>query len=61
MERYETVVADGDAVGVTAEVVQGLVGRAKGRFGIDDPVLREERVQEARKTLRVTPVIGWRQ
>ena len=54
LERHEAVMADGDAVGIPTEVAQDMMGRAKRRLGIDDPVLRAERLQEARKTFRVT-------
>lgn len=34
----QPVVRDGDAVGVAAQITEHMVGPAKGRFGVDDPV-----------------------
>ena len=39
VEGGEAVVADGHAVGVTAEIAQDMFGAAEGRLGIDEPVL----------------------
>jgi len=36
------MVGDGDAVRVTGEIVQNMLGTAEGWLGIDDPVLVEE-------------------
>jgi hypothetical protein len=36
------MVGNGDLVGVTAKVVQYILGAAKGRLGVDDPVLSEQ-------------------
>jgi len=38
----QSMVGNGDPVGVTAKVVQYILGAAKGRFGVDDPVLSEQ-------------------
>ena len=40
VEGGEAVVADGHAVGVTAEIAQDMFGAAEGRLGIDEPELR---------------------
>ena len=41
-ESNQSVVGDGDAVGVGAEIAQHVFGSAEGWFGIDDPVLAEQ-------------------
>ena len=38
----EPVMGDGDAVGVSAEITQGLLGTTEGRFAIDHPVMPEQ-------------------
>jgi hypothetical protein len=55
LERYEAVVTDGDAVRVTPEVVHDVLGRAKGGFGINHPVLLEKGVHKALKAFGLTP------
>ena len=37
VEGEQSVIGDGDAMSVTAEITQDLFGPAEGRFGIDDP------------------------
>jgi hypothetical protein len=41
-EGHETVVGDGDAMGVAGEIAEDMMGAAKGWLGIDDPVLTEQ-------------------
>jgi len=53
VKRDQTVVGDGDAVGVAAEILQNMFGAAKRWFAIDDPILPEEWPQEGRKGFRV--------
>jgi hypothetical protein len=36
------MVGDGDAMGITREIVQNVFRSPKGRLGIDDPVLLEQ-------------------
>ena len=36
------MIGDGDAVGVTAEITQGMLGTSEGRFAIDHPVMAEQ-------------------
>ena len=38
----QSVVGDGDAVGVGIEIVQHVFRTTEGRLGIDDPVLTEQ-------------------
>ncbi len=49
LERHQTVITDGHAVGIAAQVVHNLVGRVKGGLGIDDPLLLPQRREEALK------------
>ena len=41
-EGKQSVVGDGDAMGVSAEIAQHVFRAAEGRLGIDDPVLAEQ-------------------
>ena len=45
-EGDQAMVGDGDAVGVAGEIAEDMMGTAEGWFGIDDPVLTEQRAQE---------------
>jgi len=36
------MVGNGDAMGVTGQVVQNILRTAEGRLGVDDPILAEE-------------------
>jgi hypothetical protein len=38
----ESVVGDGNAMGVGTEITQGVFGASKRSLGVDDPVLSEE-------------------
>jgi hypothetical protein len=42
VESGEAVIADGHAVGITAEIAENMFGTAEGRLGIDVPVLAVE-------------------
>jgi len=39
LEGHEVMVGDGDAVGVTGQVVENMFGATEGRLGVDHPVL----------------------
>jgi hypothetical protein len=39
------MVRDGHTVGVAAEILQHVLGSAKGWLGVDDPIFAEERTQ----------------
>ena len=43
---HQTVVGDGDPVGVAAEVLQGVLGAAEGPFGVNHPSLGEQRTYQ---------------
>ena len=51
IERYDTVVRDGDLASVTAEVTKHLSGSAERRLGIDDPVLAKQSAQKCGEAL----------
>ena len=39
VECDQSMIGDGDAMGITAEVTQHLLGTVEGRFGVDDPFM----------------------
>ena len=41
-EGKQSVVGDGNAVGVSAEIAQHVLRATEGRLGIDDPVVTEQ-------------------
>jgi hypothetical protein len=41
-QRDQSMVGDGHAMGVTAEILEHIVGTAEGWFGVDDPVFSEQ-------------------
>ncbi len=49
IEGQQAMIADGDAMGITAEIAKCLSRPAEGRFGIDDPRFLEQRINEAGK------------
>jgi len=51
-QSNESVVGDGDAVGVGAEISQGVLGSSEGTFGVDHPVLSEQSSQPRCKGAR---------
>ena len=51
----EPVIRDGDAVGVSREVVQHVGGTAEGRLGVDHPRLAIERSEKRAKGRRRSP------
>src|SRR6266853_2178605 len=42
-QRDQSMVGDGHAMGVAAEVLEHIFGAAEGWFGVDDPVFSEQR------------------
>ena len=53
----DAVIRDGDAVRIAREVVQDVGRPTKGWFGIDDPILAEERAEEGAKSAFVGQVL----
>jgi hypothetical protein len=54
LERNQSVVRDGDAMGVTAEIVEHILRTTKGWFGIDDPIFAKQRPEPRREGLRLS-------
>jgi hypothetical protein len=50
LKRNQSMVGDGDAVGIASEIVQNMFGTAEGWLGVDDPVLMEELSEKLAKT-----------
>jgi hypothetical protein len=46
MEVEEAVIADGDPMGISAQVLKDPFGAIEGGFAIDDPLLKIELVPE---------------
>jgi len=51
MQRDEAMVGDGDAMGVGTQVVEDILGAAKGRLAVDPPLVAEQGAQEGRESL----------
>ena len=58
IEGNETVVGDGDTVGVAPEVADHVLGTAEGGLGIDDPVLVKQRSEKRREALGLFQVLN---
>ena len=41
-QRYQSMVGDGDAVGVAAEILEHILGAAEGWFRVDHPVFAKQ-------------------
>ena len=57
----DAVVADGDPVGISAEVLQDTFGAIEGGLAIDDPLLMIELVSESLKVpglFEMTDTVG---
>jgi hypothetical protein len=52
-EGEEAVIADGDSVGISAEVLKDPLGAIEGRFAIDDPLLPVERSLKGLEVSRI--------
>jgi len=39
VECEQSMIGDGDAMGITAEITQYVLGAVEGRFGVDDPLV----------------------
>src|ERR1700751_6091021 len=59
VEGDEAVVADGHAVGVTAEVAQDMFRSSEGRLSVDVPVLLLQLVDQLLEARRITEISGW--
>src|SRR5258707_2905700 len=48
-ERDQSVVGDGYAMGVTAQIAEHILGASEGRLRVDHPVISEQRAQPGSK------------
>ena len=53
LEGEDAVIADGDSVGISAEVLKDPLGAIEGRFAIDDPLLTVERSLKGLEVSRI--------
>jgi hypothetical protein len=53
LEGDQAMVGDGDAVGVTGQVVGDIFGSAEGWLGVDDPVLTKQGAEQRTKLLGI--------
>jgi hypothetical protein len=51
LEGDQTVIGDGHAVGVAAEITENLLGTAEGRLAVDHPVPSKERAEKGSEGL----------
>jgi xanthine/CO dehydrogenase XdhC/CoxF family maturation factor len=49
LEADQSVIGNGDAVGVAGKIAQDMLGAAERRFEVDHPVLPEQGTQEGGK------------
>jgi len=54
VERKQSVVRDGYAMGVAAKVVQYVVGAAERWFGVGDPIFPKQRPEPGGEDLRLS-------
>ena len=57
IEGEQSMIGDGDAMGIAAEVTQHLLGTAEGGLCINNPFLPEQRSQESGEALRLGQVL----
>ena len=50
-KRDQAMVGDGHAMGVAAQILEHILGAAKGWFGVDDPVFRNSGLSQEAKIL----------
>src|SRR5260370_1826261 len=46
VKRQDALVGNGVAMGITTQITEDIFGAGEGRFGVDDPVLLIEWVEE---------------
>jgi len=47
LNGFEALIGNGDAVRIATEILEDMLGPAEGAFGVDDPLLLVERVDES--------------
>jgi hypothetical protein len=61
LKRKDTVIADGDSVGISAQILQDPLGPLKGRLAVDNPFLMIKLPPEAledRRVFKMTDTAG---
>jgi hypothetical protein len=53
-KRDEAVVGDGHAMGVTAQILEPMLGASEGWFAIDDPVVSEQWAKPGSEDLKLS-------
>ena len=53
LEGDQAMVGDGDAMGVTGQVVQDVFGSAEGWLGVNDPVLSKQGTEQSTELLGI--------
>src|ERR1700722_13239788 len=53
----ETIIRDGDTMGIAADVIEDLLGSGKGRLGIDDPFLLSQRFEISSEGMALTQLL----
>jgi hypothetical protein len=53
LEGDQAMVRDGDAMGVTGQVVQNIFGPTEGRLGVNDPVLTKQGTEQSTELLGI--------
>ena len=53
-QAHQPAIGDGDAVGITSQIFEHVLGTAEGRLGVDDPLLLAELVEQSTKARRVS-------
>ena len=53
IEGEQPMIADGDSVSVASEIAKNRARSAQRRFGVDDPVLAKQGVEEGLKPARI--------
>ena len=51
LEGDQAMIGDGNAMGVTGQVVQDVFGSAEGWLGVDDPILTKQGAQQSTELL----------
>ena len=52
LQADQTVIGDGDAMGVGAQVVENILGTVERRLAVDHPLAAEQGAQEGRESFR---------
>jgi hypothetical protein len=59
LEGHESMVGDGDAMGIARQVVENVLGAAEGWLDVNDPVLLAELLEEAAECAQGGKLLEW--